>query len=424
MQRKKSYRRLLLAALIINLFFIGYGLVHVYNSRLPNSIKVMAGKEANFDFNVPASAVIRAKTDNTSVVNHQKVYLNQPFTITSESTGSFEVNVKLWDMIYLKKVKLDIIEKQKVIPCGNQVGIFIETDGVLVLDTQVITSVDGLNCEPSKNLLKSGDYIQKVNNNKIDSKEELSTMVAKEGSTPVVLEILRDKRKQKVKIEPVKAKSDNTYKLGVWVRDDTQGIGTLTFINGNDFGALGHGIHDIDTGNMMDVDGGYIFDANILSLVKGKNGQPGEIVGMVNYDYENPFGSIEKNTTYGIYGTINKKSIKNINKEEVDIGLKQEVKPGKAYIRSSIDGTSKDYEIQIESVDVTNKNYAKGMVIRITDKRLLKLTNGIIQGMSGTPILQNGKLIGAVTHVFIQDSTKGYGTFIENMLKESYNAKN
>lgn len=410
-QQCKVYKRMLCLLLVVNVLVLGVKLVQTYGKRLPDDIKIMVGKESEFDFDVPAIA---------TVANHDRTLnLKNPIVISSQETGSYLFNVKLWGVLNLKNVKVDVIKPEKVIPGGNQVGIYIETQGVLVLDTQAIPGSDGLTHEPAKNILKAGDYIQKINGIRIHSKEELIDIVKRQGENSLVVEILRGKKLLQVKLNPVKSKQDAQYKLGVWVRDNTQGIGTLTYYTDHSFGALGHGIHDVDTGEMMDVDAGYIFDSKILSLVKGKDGSPGEVVGSVIYDYDNPLGVIQKNTKFGIYGTLKSSENFKTQNETVDIGLKQDVKKGKAYIRSCISGTSIDYEIEIINIDITNKNVAKGMVIKITDERLLNLTNGIIQGMSGTPILQNGKLIGAVTHVFVQDSTKGYATFIENMLRES-----
>lgn len=308
---------------------------------------------------------------------------------------------------------------EKVIPGGSPVGIYIETEGALVLGTQSVEGMDGNTYEPAKYIIEAGDYITKANGVEVHSKEELTKIVKEQGNSPMILELMRKNKNLSVKIEPVLSKENGEYQLGIWVRDNSQGIGTLTYIKGDQFGALGHGIHDIDTGSMMDVKGGYIFESKILSIKKGAKGKPGEMVGTVCYDFDNPYGMITKNTNYGIFGNVTKKLTNQVKQEEVGVGVKEEVKKGKAYIRSSISGKMEDYEIKITDVDASNKNLEKGMIIEITDPRLLELTNGIVQGMSGTPILQNGKLIGAVTHVFVQDSTKGYGTFIENMLKQS-----
>lgn len=306
---------------------------------------------------------------------------------------------------------------EKVIPGGNPVGIYIETNGSLVLGTQSVKGEDGKQYEPAKNIVKTGDYIKMVNNIPIHSKEELVGIVKKNGKKPIVLQILRRNKVIKVKIIPVYAKEYGEYQLGIWVRDNSQGIGTMTYIRGTRFAALGHGIHDIDTGGLMNVNSGYLFGSKILAIEKGAKGKPGEMVGVVCYDFDKPFGKIQNNNDYGIYGEVCDEVRSQVKQEEVEIGRREDVKKGKAYIRSAISGEMVDYEIEITNVDAKSKNLDNGMIIKIIDPKLLEQTNGIVQGMSGTPILQNGKLIGAVTHVFVQDSTKGYGTFIENMLE-------
>lgn len=306
---------------------------------------------------------------------------------------------------------------KKVIPGGFTIGIYVETKGVLVLGTQAITSSDGLNYEPAKNILRAGDYIIQVGMIPIENKRELVDVLNSTKGRATVFHLVRDGKKVEVKLKPIEAKDDKTYKIGAWVRDNTQGLGTMTYIDGNNFGALGHGISDMDTEEKMDIKKGSLYKADIFSIQKGKKGTPGEIIGQINYSDLNKMGEIKNNTKYGIYGTINGKNLENINKEEMEVGFKKEVKKGKAYIRSYIDGSCKDYEITIEEIDKSDENMLKGMKISITDERLLAQTNGIVQGMSGSPIIQNGKLIGAVTHVFVNDPQKGYGIFIEHMLE-------
>ena len=216
-----------------------------------------------------------------------------------------------------------------------------------------------------------------------------------------------------IKIKPERSKTDHMYKIGTWIRDNTQGIGTMTYVKGTSFGGLGHGIYDMDTGTLLKIKGGLLLDPQIYSIKKGKSGTPGEIVGSIEYKEENILGSIKKNTEKGIYGTIPKKQQK-----AYKIGYRQDIKPGKAYILSNVSGTMKQYEIQINKIVPSDKDVLKSMEIEVTDKELLKLTNGIIQGMSGSPILQNGKLIGAVTHVFVNDPMKGYAILMETMLYE------
>ncbi len=206
-----------------------------------------------------------------------------------------------------------------------------------------------------------------------------------------------------------------------------QGIGTMTFYNpvNKTFGALGHGINDVDTSTLMSIKKGAIYQSNIIDIIKGKKDKPGELVGVINQSHECELGKLIANTSKGIYGLINdnqhKRYIEEIAedslKDKYKIGLKQEIKKGRAIIRTKVDEEIKEYDILIEDIEMKNSNSNKGFVIRITDKKLLDKTGGIVQGMSGSPIIQNGKLVGAVTHVFVNDPTRGYGIFIENMLE-------
>ena len=208
---------------------------------------------------------------------------------------------------------------------------------------------------------------------------------------------------------------EEEYKLGIWVRDNTQGIGTMTYVDEEGkFGALGHGISDTDTGQLLDVSGGELYQAQIVSIIRGTQGVPGELSGYIEYDEEKKIGVIEKNTDIGIFGQIFPGT--QLAKEKVMIGYKQEVKEGKAQLLMESEGKTEKYDIEITEIYGSQQDTNKSFQIQVTDPKLLAKTGGIVQGMSGSPILQDGKLIGAVTHVFVQDSAKGYGIFIENML--------
>ena len=210
---------------------------------------------------------------------------------------------------------------------------------------------------------------------------------------------------------------EGDYKLGIWVRDDMAGVGTMTYIREDlSFGALGHPISDADTGSMLETKDGKIYETNIVGIVKGEDGVPGELTGVINYKEEYCIGKIKKNTRTGIYGSVNKIP-QEMSGEYMEIAMKQNIKKGKAYILSSLDGTLRKYEIEIDDVDYNSKEENKGILFHVTDSLLLQETGGIVQGMSGSPIIQNGRLVGAVTHVFISDASKGYGVFIEKMLK-------
>lgn len=423
MRSKKIYRSVLIFLFIVNIFFIVYYLYYYIEKSIPNEIKIVVGNEVSFDFNMPLEANIETEEVGAIRVNDLKVPsnqinidLNEPFTLQSSQTGQYDVSLKLFGIFKFKNISLDVIETTELIPCGTPIGIYVETDGILVLGSGRITGEDGLNYEPINHKLKSGDYILEINGIKLNKKSDLIDEIQKCNGNDVTLLVRRNEEKITVQISPVKTAS-GSYKIGAWIRDNTQGIGTLTFVttDGN-FGALGHGITDIDTGLLMEVKQGSIYTAEIMSIIKGKEGEPGELIGMIRQSEKYKLGKITENTYQGIFGSIGNNSINNFGSKPMDIGLKQEVKKGNATIRCTIEDKVEDYDIMIESVDLSNSNHSKGIVLRITDERLLNLTGGIVQGMSGSPIIQNNKIIGAVTHVFIQDSTKGYGTFIENMV--------
>ena len=210
------------------------------------------------------------------------------------------------------------------------------------------------------------------------------------------------------------------YRLGIWVRDNVQGLGTVTFLTeDNRFGALGHGIHDIDTNLLMSIDSGRVYRTSIRDITKGHSGSPGTMEGVIVYNNYNILGSIDKNTEAGIYGSLGPDSALSGEMVPVDTARKEEIHTGDATVRCYVDNSLKEYQIRVTDIDMSGAEINKGFVIEVTDPELLEITGGIIQGMSGSPILQDGKLIGAVTHVFVQDSTKGYGIFIENMLEEA-----
>lgn len=302
----------------------------------------------------------------------------------------------------------------QVVPCGITVGVKLNTKGVIVLGTGKIKTNNG-EIDPPQ-FLKSGDLILKANGKIVGSKEELIKCI--EASNQLNLEIKRNNRISDVNIKPIK-NSSGKNKIGIWVRDSTQGIGTMTYYNPatNKFGALGHGITDIDTQQLMSVKYGDIRKTQILSIIKGECGIPGEILGDITHSEK--IGNIKLNNKYGIYGSVDSQALKNIPHDKLPIQTKNNIHEGPATIRSNIDnGTIKDYSAFVETVNKITPDDSKGMIIRITDGRLLAKTNGIIQGMSGSPIIQDNKLIGAITHVFVHEPSKGYGIFIENMLKQ------
>ena len=309
------------------------------------------------------------------------------------------------------------ITEKKLMPLGMPVGIYIHSKGVMVLDTGEVTDLDGEKVEPKKNGLKSGDYITCFNGSEIDSIKGFTELIQENGDEICTLTVLREGKETTVEMTPIQTEND-VYKLGVWVRQDAQGIGTLSFVDedGN-FVALGHGITDIDTGEIIDIQYGRLYESKIMSIVKGKEGEPGEMIGHIDYINSPVLGMIESNNAKGIYGTLLDSIHLYDETQALPAAKKDEVKEGEALIRCCVDGEIKDYTIQIERIEKISIDGQKNFMIQITDEELIQRTNGIVQGMSGSPILQDGKLVGAVTHVLVNDPTRGYGIFIENMLE-------
>lgn len=311
----------------------------------------------------------------------------------------------------------NVQDNKKVIPVGKTVGIYVNTKGILVIDTGTVTNISGKEETPAKNKLMSGDYITSLNGEKMKTKKQLVETITKCNGEELIFDVNRNSEKIKVSVTPVASNTDE-YKVGIWVKDDLQGLGTVTYIDGEKFGALGHSINDSDTGTLLKVNNGEIYEADLFGVEKSTAGSPGEIEGMIAYQTEKVVGSIDENCLYGIYGTVTSsfKEQISINKA-IPIAKAEEVTKGKAYIQSYVSGEKKLYEIEIVNIH-KNKNGDQEMEIAVTDKDLIDLTGGIVQGMSGSPIIQDDKLVGAVTHVFVDDPIRGYGIFAETMLKQ------
>lgn len=309
--------------------------------------------------------------------------------------------------------------KKMVYASGEPVGIYIKTKGVLVLGTQDITTTNNRSCSPAKHKLESGDYILAMNGEDIFSKVQFISCLQKNEDKEAVLTISRNGEKQQIKIQPVYSEDEKSYQIGAWIRNDTQGIGTVTYIteDGN-FAALGHGINDCDLGVQLNISGGSVYETDIASIIKGKKKDPGEVIGTIDYIPERYLGNIGINSTCGIFGVIKNQQENFRNGPLIEVAAASEIKTGQAFVRTSISGESKDYTIEIEKISLGKKDAQKALRIKVTDPELISLTGGIIQGLSGSPIIQNGKLVGAVTHVFVDEPTKGYGICAETMVEQ------
>ncbi|EOS22167.1 stage IV sporulation protein B [Lachnospiraceae bacterium 3-1] len=388
---------------------------------IPDKIWIEKGEEENFDFHLPVTGEMEQKGlevfgNQSPVVEKDKIKLdlNESFSLKSQEQGSYSITCRLFGLFHIKEVAVEVVEKAQVVPCGVPVGIYVKTDGILIIGTGTVTGSDGMNYEPAENLVKSGDYVKTVDEQVIESKEDLITKINQSQGNPVILGILRGKEYIQLKLQPVQVAEDE-YKLGIWVRDDLAGVGTLTFYDeqGN-YGALGHPVSDLDTGTKVSMGEGTLYEAEVAGITKGEKGNPGEIAGVITYLEQYRLGTVEENTNVGIYGNLEKTPEKVGAENYFPVGLKQEIEEGEATIISTVSGERKEYSVVITDIDYNSEN--KGILFQVTDPELLSLTGGIVQGMSGSPIIQNGKVIGAVTHVFVQDASKGYGIFIENML--------
>lgn len=401
MNRRKKYRFFVICCLALDLlaiFWFGYKYL---DRKIPDEIQISrdSGKSTE---------------DVTEVLSAPLVTFEKAVTVSQD--GGYILPCRLLGYIPFKEVKVTPVDEQEIYVSGSTIGIYMETEGVLVIDTGEIEDQNGEMKEPAKNLVKQGDYIVSFNGEKISTKRELINDIAGLDGEEVTLEVKREGESVPVSVTPVKdTKGD--YKLGIWVRDDTQGIGTLTYVDQNGrYGALGHGISDIDTAQLLNIRNGALYKAQILAINKGSKGNPGELAGFIRYDDRNILGSIEINSKNGIYGQFYKGAEDGITLKKMPVAYKQDVKTGEASVLCNVDGEVREYQAEIKRIDLNHEDTNKSFVIQITDEKLLEKTGGIVQGLSGSPVLQNGKMVGAITHVFVQDSTSGYGIFIENML--------
>lgn len=418
-KKRKIYRSCLSASLVIScMAFLSVGYYYLYSS-IPSVIRIRAGMEQSLDLGVPVKGEVMSVSEQ-GVSNIPggavTIDLNQPVTLKAGTQSFYQMQVKLFGFLPFKQVDIQVIEDQELIPVGVTVGIYVKTDGILVIGVGEFEGADGVSYSPAKYILKSGDYILKVNGRDVTDKDDFINRIEQSGGEEVILTIRRDGQIMDVKVKPVLNQS-GAYKIGTWVRDNAQGVGTMTYIDSEgNFGALGHGINDVDTSTLMDMDDGTLYQTEIIAIKKGTSGNPGEMTGMIVYSQDRILGDISSNSTMGIFGVCNDKALALATEDPVPIGLKQEIRLGEAQILCNVDGGPRYYDIEITAIHLDHDNVNRGIELKVTDPELLQIAGGIVQGMSGAPIIQNDKFIGAVTHVLVQDSSRGYGIFIENML--------
>ena len=339
----------------------------------------------------------------------------------SDEVGKSTLEVSLFNNISLKNVDVSVLPKTTVIPVGNIAGVKLYTSGVLVVGMSEIEGSDNKKYKPYENSgIEEGDTIIKVNETEINSTEELVETVNSSQGRDIQIKFIHDEETKECSITPVETRS-HEYKLGLWVRDSAAGVGTVTFYEPltKAFGALGHGITDIDTNELINIASGEFVTTRVLNITKGESGEPGKIQGTI--ENQQNIGTISKNSKFGVYGKVDNLSSLNIDtSKEMEVASRDEIQTGKATILCSLDNQKpQEYEIEIQKIYKENNYDNKSMQIKVTDKRLLEKTGGIIQGMSGSPIIQNGKFIGAVTHVLVNNPQEGYAVFGDIMLKQA-----
>lgn len=399
---KKTFKILL----IVCLFFL---YAYVYNiAAIPQSIILSEGENINFKL------ALGLELQNSD--DYEATWVSS--NLNKSKVGNNKVELKLFNSIAVKDINVSVIPTTTVIPVGKAIGMKLYTKGVLVVGMSEIENEERIKEKPYENSgIEEGDSIIAVNNEEVNTTDELIQQVNNSNGKSLQIKYLKDDKILETSIVPVKTKED--YKIGLWVRDAAAGIGTLTFYepSTNMFMSLGHGIIDIDTEEIVDISKGELVTANILSIIKGEKNKPGEIKGSITKGVA--IGDIYKNTKMGVYGNVKNRQYIDTTYNEMEVAERSEIKTGKATILCQLDsGTPQEYQIEIERIYSNNNTDNKSMLIKITDEELLNKTGGIIQGMSGAPIMQNGKFIGAVTNVLVKDPTKGYAIFGDLLIKQ------
>lgn len=390
-------RKLMLFYMSVLLGIFSWGLLLW---EVPTEIYVTKGQEIRIEESLPVSF---AQEETEEV-------------FASRWTDHYQVSCNLFGVIPVKSVTVHVVEENQLIPVGKTVGILLRTEGVYVVDTDVIETSAGENVTPCGKLILPGDYITAIDNKEVHTKEEVMEAVGNSKGKSLEVTIRRNQQEVCCEVTPVLSVNDD-YKLGIWIKDDIAGVGTITYIDQEgSYGALGHGISSAETDALIQVEEGSLYETEIAAINKGEKGAPGSLVGMLYFQKEHYLGTVEKNSDAGIFGTVNDNIKSLVETTYMPVGYKQEIKTGSAEIYASVDGVVQSYGIVIEDIVMNSPEENKSMLIRVTDEELLRKTGGIVQGVSGSPIIQDGKLVGAVTHVMVNDPTRGYGIFIENML--------
>ncbi len=405
---------------IKKIFIVGFFilmLIYVANiTSIPNHIILFQGEELNIA--TVAGLSLKAKDG----LQEETIQTSSSVTQTdTNKVGKLDLKLNLFGRIPLKEVSVNIIPKTSVVPLGNTVGLRLYTSGVLVVGMGEIEGKDNKKYKPYENSgIEEGDMIIEVGKKEVTCTADLLENVNNSHGKNISIVYIRDGKSIETTITPIKTSDDN-YKIGLWVRDAAAGVGTVSFYEPSTrtFAALGHGIQDVDTGQLLDIAKGDFITTKIVSIKKGEKGNPGKIQGSI--ENSTVIGDVYKNTDFGVYGKLTNISALNINIEDaLEVATRDEIKTGKATVMCTLeDNKTKEYEVEIEKIYKNNNDNNKSMLIKVTDPELLEKTGGIIQGMSGSPVIQNNKVVGALTHVLVNDPQKGYAVFADLMIKQA-----
>ena len=364
----------------------------------------------------PSRSVFASQEDPTvTVTRHTAGY-----EIVALKPGTADVKLNLWGYIPIKSIKIEAVPTRRVVVGGHSIGVFLQSRGIIVVGFAPIIGSNGDKLYPAKDQgIEIGDLILKVDGQTVSTENELAGAIDIKKQIGVQLTINRRGKNIVIPMKPVHCQETDRYRIGLYVRDGVVGVGTLTFWdpNSRQYAALGHIIVDADTKQGISVLKGKVMSASIQTVKPGRPGWPGEKIGIFN-DKGAVMGNITKNSPYGIFGQMDKELNNPLSQYTMEVAYAHQVKKGKAQIMTVVNGEDiEKFDIEIEKVYSPRQN-GKDMIIKVTDPRLLSLTGGIIQGMSGSPIIQDNRLVGAVTHVFLNDPQTGYGIFMDNILSE------
>lgn len=342
---------------------------------------------------------------------------NVKFALYPELRAEYSADcasMSLFGAIPVKNISVKQEKTPILTACGNPFGIKLLMEGVMVTGISEVNNI----CPAEKAGIEKGDIITSADNKPITSNSDLQKIISQSNGESIELCVNRGSEVFTASLKPVYYEKEKSWYGGMWVRDSIAGIGTMTFIDKSSgkFAGLGHPVCDSDTGEIIPIHSGEAVSVEITDARKGETGIPGELHGQ--FTRQPVYGMLLSNTESGIFGSLSDSSIYDLcsDSNEYEMGYRQDINTGEAYILATVSGNKpKEYSIEIEQIDYRSKNTTKNMIIRITDSELIEATGGIVQGMSGSPIIQEGKLIGAVTHVFVADPTRGYAVFAETM---------